>query len=314
MPHIGWVPLDGHVEAWPPQAEPALLSRTRLGPSFPSDWNTIFLSNPKLLRFAVQCNPSGSRRSIDVVVREERVAIAAPATPRFEAGNAQRRVRTARGSKTSSSIPLDRIRGAEIDKSDGLVARPAPMQMLGLKKVPLRVAKPVSLRKTTRPVKTRALFNFGRTKARETVVPAPDYTLSVTLLAAAAGLAWHGDYVPAAPVGLIGAFLAFQTSRVRFVFGPDALEVRVGDALEETDNRIVGGANKWKYSSFVNWEFWFPSFPVLVYFKETQTKPEGQIHFFPILFNGKQLYDVMVERCGSTQGSAPKPKKTPTKN
>lgn len=25
-------------------------------------------------------------------------------------------------------------------------------------------------------------------------------------------------------------------------------------------------------------EFWWPGFPVLVYFKETQTKPEGQIH------------------------------------
>ena len=41
-----------------------------------------------------------------------------------------------------------------------------------------------------------------------------------------------------------------------------------------------------------------------VYFKETQTKPDGQIHFFPVLFNGKQLYDVMAERCGSSQGSA----------
>ena len=28
-----------------------------------------------------------------------------------------------------------------------------------------------------------------------------------------------------------------------------------------------------------------------------------QIHFFPIIFNGKQLYDVMEERCGETQNS-----------
>ena len=41
--------------------------------------------------------------------------------------------------------------------------------------------------------------------------------------------------------------------------------------------------------------------------QEKQTKPEGQIHFFPILFNGKQLYDVMVERCGISQNSLPKP-------
>ncbi|GFH33406.1 uncharacterized protein HaLaN_32774 [Haematococcus lacustris] len=53
-------------------------------------------------------------------------------------------------------------------------------------------------------------------------------------------------------------------------------------------------------------ELWFPAFPVLVYFKETQTKPEGQIHFFPIIFNGRQLYDVMVERCGPSATSGPK--------
>jgi hypothetical protein len=29
----------------------------------------------------------------------------------------------------------------------------------------------------------------------------------------------------------------------------------------------------------------------------------AQIHFFPIIFNGKQLYDVMVERCGESQNS-----------
>lgn len=39
-----------------------------------------------------------------------------------------------------------------------------------------------------------------------------------------------------------------------------------------------------RYSTFVNWELWWPNFPVLVYFKETQTKPEGQVHFFPVIF------------------------------
>lgn len=91
-------------------------------------------------------------------------------------------------------------------------------------------------------------------------------------------------------------------------------------------------------SPIVHWwsgvQFWWPNFPVLVYFKvrkcepslallllqlagmpanfrvlnvvqETQTKPEGQIHFFPVIFNGKQVYDVMVERCGTSQNSAP---------
>ena len=41
------------------------------------------------------------------------------------------------------------------------------------------------------------------------------------------------------------------------------------------------------------------------FMQETQTKPEGQIHFFPVLFKGDKLYDLMVERCGSSQNSAP---------
>jgi hypothetical protein len=40
-----------------------------------------------------------------------------------------------------------------------------------------------------------------------------------------------------------------------------------------------------------------------LYSQETQTKPEGQIHFFPVIFNGKQLYDVMKERCGPSVGT-----------
>ena len=44
-----------------------------------------------------------------------------------------------------------------------------------------------------------------------------------------------------------------------------------------------------RYSTFVNWELWWPQFPILVYFKETQTKPEGQIHFFPVIFVSTNL-------------------------
>nr|BAJ84953.1 predicted protein [Hordeum vulgare subsp. vulgare] len=62
-----------------------------------------------------------------------------------------------------------------------------------------------------------------------------------------------------------------------------------------------------RYSTFVNWELWWPQFPILVYFKETQTKPEGQIHFFPVIFNGRQLYDIMVERAGPSETSGPGP-------
>ncbi|KAK9947567.1 hypothetical protein M0R45_003185 [Rubus argutus] len=150
---------------------------------------------------------------------------------------------------------------------------------------------------------------FGRKveTTRETVIPEPDYRIPIVLLGLSGGLAYTNNLLPAAPVGLLGLLLLFQTTRVRFVFDEEALEVKVGDELENSgENVFVGGKNRWKYSSFVNWELWWPNFPILVYFKEKQTKPEGQVHFFPVIFNGKQLYDVMVERAGPSQNSGPK--------
>ena len=156
-----------------------------------------------------------------------------------------------------------------------------------------------------------------------TVVPAPSYRIPAVWLGlnaatALAHVSLVGDSLSSQVPGFLFAtvlplFLAVQASRVRFVFGPRSLEVVVGaDTPEEiaagqgteTENRFVGGKNEWSYDSFVNWEF-FPSkeFPVLVYFKETQTKPEGQIHFFPVLFQAKELYGVMKERCGSSVNS-----------
>jgi hypothetical protein len=88
--------------------------------------------------------------------------------------------------------------------------------------------------------------------------------------------------------GLLGGFLAFQASRVRFRFSDTDL-----------------GANKWSFDSVVNWEFWFPGFPVLVYYKENQTKAEGQPHFFPIIMDGKKLYEVMLEKMPKSVNEKP---------
>ncbi|CAM0945876.1 unnamed protein product [Alopecurus aequalis] len=158
--------------------------------------------------------------------------------------------------------------------------------------------------------RTSVVSVFGRkTKTtRETVVPDPDYRLPIAILGIAGAFGYADNLLAAAPVGLLGLLLLFQTTRVRFVFDDEALEVKVGNQLQESgENVFVGGKNRWKYSSFVNWELWWPQFPILVYFKETQTKPEGQIHFFPVIFNGRQLYDTMVERAGPSETSGPSP-------
>ncbi|XP_042461961.1 uncharacterized protein LOC122045696 isoform X1 [Zingiber officinale] len=144
-------------------------------------------------------------------------------------------------------------------------------------------------------------------KKTDIVIPEPDYRIPVVLLGIAGGFVYLDNLLPAATTGLLGLLLLFQTTRVRFIFDDEALEVRIGEQLQESgENIFVGGKNRWRYSTFVNWEFWWPQFPILVYFKETQTKPEGQIHFFPVIFNGKQLYDVMVERAGPSKTSGPK--------
>jgi hypothetical protein len=111
---------------------------------------------------------------------------------------------------------------------------------------------------------------------------------------------------------LFASFLAVQAKRIRFVFDETAFELKnvdIGTSSDEVlkesgENFVVGGANRWDYDSFVNFDF-FPSvdYPILVYFKETQTSSEswnegpgqldkvggGQIHFFPAIANVKQL-------------------------
>jgi len=170
-----------------------------------------------------------------------------------------------------------------------------------------------ALRQGRTRVVTKALFDFlkPKTKApvaptRPTVIPAPSYNIPIALAAISAFEFYEGWVGVSCFTAVLAAFLTVQTTRVSFVFDDEALEVVVGAKLKETSNVFVGGQNRWPYESFINWELWFPGFPVLVYFKESQTKPEGQIHFFPIIFDGKAIYDVMVERCGPSKGSLPK--------
>ena len=155
----------------------------------------------------------------------------------------------------------------------------------------------------------------------DVVVVPGDYRVGGALLgvALATGPLFH-LWTQSLVHGVLGGFLAFQASRVRFRFTRDALEVvfiepgaddstAVGADVESSgDNKLQGGgANSWKYDSITNWEFWWPGFPCLVYFKETQTKSDGQPHFFPIIMDGKMLYEVMLQRLPASVNDKPSP-------
>ena len=98
-------------------------------------------------------------------------------------------------------------------------------------------------------------------------------------------------------------FLAFQTTTLRFGFDEDSFSLVKSDGSSMGENVVVGGENKWAYSSFVNYDF-LPSsgFPILVYFREDATPVEnreevpivvdnleGQVHFFPAICEAYKL-------------------------
>jgi len=119
-----------------------------------------------------------------------------------------------------------------------------------------------------------------------------------------------GKVLGGASAGLLlfGGFLAFQTTNLRFQFSETHFSLVTADNRELGENIVVGGENSWRYDSFVNWDF-LPNenFPILVYFKETQTAREkwveapivvdsipGQAHFFPAIANVQELKDNFV--------------------
>lgn len=159
-------------------------------------------------------------------------------------------------------------------------------------------------------------------ESSETKVIPGDYRIGATLIAISLflGPVCHLWFPQCAIHAILGGFLSLQASRVRFRFSETDLDVVFiqpgesdGEAAKaETDssgdNKLQGGgANKWSFESVQNWEFWFPGFPVLVYYKETQTREEGQPHFFPIIMDGKKLYEEMLTKMPKSVNEKPNP-------
>ena len=119
---------------------------------------------------------------------------------------------------------------------------------------------------------------------------------------------------------LLGGFFGYQTSQLSFKFDEDSFSLVKNDGSSMGENVVVGGENDWKYSSFVNYAF-LPSedFPILVYFKETQTPRDawvevpivvdsldGQAHFFPAIARSDVLragFKKYVGDAASTKGA-----------
>lgn len=151
--------------------------------------------------------------------------------------------------------------------------------------------------------KSSPFFNFSPMTKKEPksqipdFVADPDYTVAYVFAIAAAAVFASNHELSGILGGLFLSYaaglFAVQATRLRVVFDKDSLEFKkvvsaVGskELKDAGNNFVVGGANRWAYKSFVNWDF-YPSeaFPLLVYFKETQTPKKdgtvGQIHFFP---------------------------------
>ena len=91
-----------------------------------------------------------------------------------------------------------------------------------------------------------------------------------------------------------------------FIQPGDTDERAAIDAKTETsgDNKLQGGgANKWSFESVQNWSL-VSGFGA-VYYKENQTKEEGQPHFFPIIMDGKKLYEEMLTKMPKSVNEKP---------
>ena len=150
------------------------------------------------------------------------------------------------------------------------------------------------------------LIRLCAAEAPSRIVLEPDYRLATGVAGGSVGLTLGVPFVGALaglPLGALAAFLASRTQAVRFVFDTDGLEVMAnggeGELQESAANFAVGGRNRWGYAAIEEWAMYpSPESPVLVYFRETQTRPEGQGHLFPVLFSPETLRQLMEERVG----------------
>jgi hypothetical protein len=115
----------------------------------------------------------------------------------------------------------------------------------------------------------------------QTIELAPFYGLPVVLILAALPLLFVQIWVSLA-IALLGVFLLLQTVSIRLRFTETDLDIYRGDRL----------LRRFPYREWQNWRIFWPSLPILFYFKEVNS-----IHFLPVLFDPKLLQQCLEARC-----------------
>ncbi len=115
----------------------------------------------------------------------------------------------------------------------------------------------------------------------QTVELSPSYTLPLVLIVAALPLLLVQIWVSLA-IALFGFFLLFQTATIRLQFTETALDIYRSQTL----------IRSFPYQDWQNWRIFWPTVPILFYFKEVKS-----IHFLPILFDPKMLRTCLEQRC-----------------
>jgi len=109
----------------------------------------------------------------------------------------------------------------------------------------------------------------------------PSYKLSASIIILAVPLVFLQPIVGSI-FALLGLFLLYQTTTIRLLFTPTALEVRRKDTLLKT----------FPYAEWETWTVFWPPVPILFYFKEVNS-----IHFLPVLFNPIELREQLETYC-----------------
>lgn len=117
-------------------------------------------------------------------------------------------------------------------------------------------------------------------QSASTVQLAPSYTLPITIVIAAIPLLLFQVWVGLI-CGLFGLFLMVQAATLRLQLGDTALDIYRGETLIRC----------FPYAEWQTWRIFWPSVPILFYFKEVKS-----IHFLPILFDPKMLKSVLEQR------------------